>query len=378
MNGRQLVFSNKRSHRIARHFTFWAVFTFYFYPQGIWYPDTIDQLFQGRIYWEALINFACFVPVCILATYISIYYLLPAFLEKKRYGRFALFFTVLFLICLIINYFFSWLYFFFIPHPEKETSVAGTIYLSYVNSMAAIILSTIGIGLKTAKKWSRQQRENLEMSKKKARTELQLHKARIHPEFLFRTLNNINARINRGLDDAPDMVLRLSDLLSYSLYCGKCKMVPLVQEIAALHDLVFLEKRMEDRFLNICVSCRDDHSGSYLPPMTIMCLLNDTIAYLNSHHEAARGAVVNVEIRPVNSGMLDISLNVHLEEEIPLTGWGTVIQNCILRLEGSKESLTYRIQEKRGACELVIDLQLKLNNTAIMNGKTKRGAYEPV
>ncbi|HEY0897117.1 MAG TPA: histidine kinase, partial [Sphingobacteriaceae bacterium] len=275
MNGRDLIFSRDRKHRVARHLAFWVIYTFYFYPQGIWYPETIANLLKPGVYVEALINFLFFIPACIFATYTGIYVLLPRFLQRKRYKSFLIFFVLLFLACLCLNYYASEWYFVFSPHSEKETTVAGTLYLSYVNSMAAITLSGISIGLKITKNWSVQHKENLAIAKKKARTELQFHKARIHPQFLFRTLESIYTRITSDQEDTPEMVLRLSDLLSYSLYCGKGKLVPLMQEISTLRDLTFLENRQQHRMVHITVEAEGDYAGHYIPPMTILSLVND-------------------------------------------------------------------------------------------------------
>lgn len=377
MTTRELIFSNRRSDRISRHVLFWAVYTFYFYPQGIWYPDTLDQLLRSRVYVEALINFACFIPVCILATYVSIYVLLPGLFQKKRYKSFVFFFAMLFLLCIVLNFFASKFYFTLIPHPAKETGFKGTLYLSYVNSMAAIILSGISIGIKATKNWYKQQKENLEMSKKKARTELQLQKARIHPEFLFRTLSSINTRIEEGHDDASDMVLRLSDLLSYSLYCGKCKLVPLVQEIAALHDLIFLEKRRPGNMFNLSVSTTGDLLGSYIPPLTVLSLLNDTISFLNAQPDA-RGSAITIGIKLAKDHSVDIALRVHMIQNEGKAEWGGIIENCILRMEASHGHLEYELMEVIVPNEQGVNIRVHQPDNLLLNSKSKFSSYESV
>lgn len=379
MTGRELIFSAERRHRVARHLAFWVIYTFYFYPQGIWYPETIDHLLKPAVYLEALINFSFFMPACILATYTGIYVLLPRFLQKKRYQSFLISFMMLFLVCLALNYYASEWYFVFSPHPEKETTAAGTLYLSYVNSMAAIILSGISIGLKISKNWSLQHKENLAIAKKKARTELQLHKARIHPQFLFRTLNSIHTRITADMEDTPEMVLRLSDLLSYSLYCGKGKQVPLMQEIATLHDFSYLENRQEHRTIRIQVEADGDHSGHYIPPMTILSLVTDMATWLSSAPIHTGVPLVRIVISYWQKDVLEIRATASMDGmPDPQPDWTPVTDNCAMRLEASNIPLSYRIGQIRTEQESGVWLTLAVGRDPGMNIQQKERHYESV
>jgi hypothetical protein len=377
MTGRELIFSDEPSKRIARHLAFWAIYAFYFYPQGIWYPNTIDQLLDPQVYLEALINFLFFIPVCILATYAGIYILLPRFLQRKRYKRFLFCFLLLFVTCLALNYPISAWYLKYFPYPENETTVAVTLYLSYVNSLAAIILSGISIGLKITKNWSIQQKENLGIAQKKARTELQLHKARIHPQFLFRTLNSINMHIVSGLEDASEMVLRLSDLLSYSLYCGKGRLVLLMQEISALHDFTYLENRKQNKLFTISVHTVDDVSSLYIPPMTILPLVTDVITFYSGPQAHSPPRQLIILISGTGTNELEVQLTIRGPGKMKVYGdWAPVIDNCILRLEASN-ILNYQIGEVSAANESGILLSLAINNDWILNRQMKEGIYEP-
>ena len=61
--------------------------------------------------------------------------------------------------------------------------------------------------------------------------ELKLLKAQVHPHFLFNTLNSLYALTLERSPDAPDMVLRLSDMLDYVLHRGENRSVALVRSL---------------------------------------------------------------------------------------------------------------------------------------------------
>ncbi|MEP0213431.1 MAG: histidine kinase, partial [Cellulophaga sp.] len=77
--------------------------------------------------------------------------------------------------------------------------------------------------------------------------ELKLLKAQLNPHFLFNTLNNLYGLSVIKSNKLPDLMLKLSDLLRYSLYETKEKLVPLEKEIEYLDNYISLEKiRLEE------------------------------------------------------------------------------------------------------------------------------------
>ena len=72
--------------------------------------------------------------------------------------------------------------------------------------------------------------------------ELKLLKMQIHPHFLFNSLNTIYGFALKKGDEAPEMILKLSNLLDYILYQIEKPTVFLENEINHLEDYITLEK----------------------------------------------------------------------------------------------------------------------------------------
>jgi two-component system, LytTR family, sensor histidine kinase LytS len=72
--------------------------------------------------------------------------------------------------------------------------------------------------------------------------ELENLKAQISPHFLFNTMNNFYGLAVENSKKLPDLMIRLSDLLRYSLYETKQEKVPLKDEISYLQNYIELEK----------------------------------------------------------------------------------------------------------------------------------------
>jgi LytS/YehU family sensor histidine kinase len=82
----------------------------------------------------------------------------------------------------------------------------------------------------------------LETELKLKEAELKLLKAQIHPHFLFNTLNNLYGLTLEKSDEAPDLVLQLSEILDYILYRCNEKQVLLSEEINNLKNYIEIEK----------------------------------------------------------------------------------------------------------------------------------------
>ncbi|MDO6744920.1 histidine kinase [Tenacibaculum soleae] len=77
---------------------------------------------------------------------------------------------------------------------------------------------------------------------KKTKAELALLKSQINPHFFFNTLNNLYGLTVEKYDDAPDVLIRLSDMMRYTIYMGKEDLVPLKDEIEYLQNYIELHK----------------------------------------------------------------------------------------------------------------------------------------
>ncbi|MFT5167797.1 MAG: hypothetical protein ACI8P3_003035 [Saprospiraceae bacterium] len=76
----------------------------------------------------------------------------------------------------------------------------------------------------------------------KAKAELALLKSQINPHFFFNTLNNLHALTVKNSKKAPEVILKLSDMMRYTIYEGKKETVSLKEEIAYLNNYIELHK----------------------------------------------------------------------------------------------------------------------------------------
>ena len=88
---------------------------------------------------------------------------------------------------------------------------------------------------------------------KNERTDIELAhlKSQINPHFLFNTLNNLYGLALEKSDQTPSLILKLSDMLRYTIYQGKKEHVSLTEEIKYLSDFIELQQVRYYKKVNI-------------------------------------------------------------------------------------------------------------------------------
>jgi sensor histidine kinase YesM len=310
------VFSPK--YRLLRHLIFWLVqipvFSFLF-------------KLPGTSYWHMHIMSALWIPAFILYSYPIMYWLIPRYLLPEKYLVFAL----LLMAWAVAGYFLNYLFRLYVLFPVSDqlqysavkNPWAATSYLA-MNVMAGFACMIV-----LFEYWIKKQKEYLVAEKEKAMAELQLLKAQVHPHFLFNTLNNIYAFSLENSSKTPQMILKLSSLLSYMLYDCKASEVLLEKEMEIMNNYIDLEKERYGTRLEISVNMEGDMSNKYIAPLLILPFLEN--AFKHGAAEQLEKPWLSMDIS-VRQQMLRCKV-VNSKNEMSLTGKnGIGIENVRKRL----------------------------------------------
>ena len=103
--------------------------------------------------------------------------------------------------------------------------------------------------------------------------------SRIHPHFLFNTLNSISALIREDPRQAERTVERLAALLRYSLDNNARGLVPLRQELHVVEDYLEIEKTRFGGRLRFTVDAPPDLAELDVPPLALQTLVENSIKH---------------------------------------------------------------------------------------------------
>lgn len=220
-------------------------------------------IFTGAITSENKILTAFYSILLIApAIYINNLLILPIF--KKN----TLKFTFLFILNIL---FFSFVAVFSIYYFANR-KING---INFINFFAILFLAvSFASAIKLARdSFTRRQQEK--------EAELKLLKAQLNPHFLFNTLNNLYGLSVIKSDKLPSLMLKLSDLLRYSLYETKEQLVPLSKEVEYLENYISLEKiRLENTEINFTVNGKIDNKQ--IAPMLFIVFVENAFKHLST------------------------------------------------------------------------------------------------
>jgi sensor histidine kinase YesM len=141
------------------------------------------------------------------------------------------------------------------------------------------------------------QKEIDEANANRLATEAQLAslESRIHPHFLFNTLNSIAALIREEPILAEKTVEKLSALLRYSLDSNAKSLVSLEQELEITEKYLDIEKVRFDKRLIYKIDCEPRFLETKLPPLSLQTLVENSIKHVVSNTSEQTEIMVSVK-----------------------------------------------------------------------------------
>lgn len=341
--------------RVAYHIAFWIIVAFFYFFVFSW-----NSAFR-----EATIIFSAgLLPVAILLTYFFNHFLLPRFLWQKRYGYFFLysFYTLLagvWLSFLIV--FYALLYIL-----KNKATIDPAVLHPELQIMTLNFIVFFAIAVKQIKRAFLIQQEKNDLERKKLNTELKLKeaelkllKAQIHPHFLFNTLNNLYGLAMEKSDEAPGLVLRLSDILDYILYRCNEKRVLLYDEISNLQNYIAIEKLRYSKKLKINIDFPEETDNLQIAPLLLLPFVENAFKHGVSNHPGTATVSISINVQHTHTKFC-ITNSKNPTRKQPVTySKGVGLQNVKKRLEllyPNKYNLT--IDEKEDTFSVTLSLDL--------------------
>jgi two-component system, LytTR family, sensor kinase len=207
----------------------------------------------------------------------------------------------------------------------------GVIYLlgQYMNFMRYVVVWVIIYFLyKTLTRNGEITEHKLRVETQAKTSELELLKTQLNPHFLFNALNSIKALVLIDHDKAREAIIKLSELLRFSLNYEKSPYITLAEEMQEVRKYLELEKiRFGERF-QFLIQPDEETLSHRIPPAMVLTLVENAIKHgisrLPDGGEVRVFACIQDDelcIEVLNSGQL-----------LPANGTGIGLKNIRIRL----------------------------------------------
>jgi len=209
-----------------------------------------------------------------LIVYFNLFYLIPNYLTKKRFLTYC---GLLIVATIIITPLKVLVFYFkFSGYPQAQAELLDNMNWYFLVTFFIAGCSTI---FKIITDWVRHLREKQELHTQTMQSELRFLKSQINPHFLFNTLNNLYALTLKKSDKAPEIVIKLSEMMRYMLYECNEKQVPLSKEVHYIRNYLDLEMLRQGKNVEINFDVEGEVNDQKIAPLMFIPFLENSFKH---------------------------------------------------------------------------------------------------
>jgi hypothetical protein len=238
---------------------------------------------------------------------VFVYNLLPNYLLQKKYKKFALYttYSAVFITCgVFMTMAFGFVFYFNLEYQKMPALTKSSSVILVCVLLIVVLASVVKILLHNYQSLERNKTlENkiLQAQLQLKEQELKFLKMQIHPHFLFNSLNTIYGFALKKKEEAPEMILKLSNLLDYILYQVNKPKVNLQDEIDHLEDYIALEEMRFNDTLKVDFYKENINETIQVAPMLLIPFLENSF----KHGEIINGSMqVDLSLKMNNNTLL--------------------------------------------------------------------------
>lgn len=372
---------------ILVHAAAWAAFLLL---PLLFYPTR----FQGDPIWRREL-ITKIVPI--LLFYVNYYFLLPRFFEKKKYALyFSSVFLAITLVCAADVYLRNNVpgimpgpirqgmmrlrnapesvrsYFIdsigagsFLPDTPSErfrerimARSEPVLFFSINRTLSTcLFLLLLGGMIRLAYSFIKNQNEKRNLENANLYAEVNFLKSQINPHFLFNTLNSIYSQAHARSENTEFSILKLSELLRYSLYDSGADKVPLADDIQYINNYIDLQRLRLSPKVKLHYKVGGYPDGKFIAPLLLINFIENAFKHGISYSQAS---VITVDIK-IFEETLTLTVSNPIVEKDSFAPGGLGLKNVTRRLE-----LLYPYQYKllfhHSGAQYTVNLKVPLTN----------------
>lgn len=266
------------------HLPFWALYNF------MWWTVSTGSVVAvaSSLLTPYFVKFLFYIIFQTIGVCFNLYFLLPRFLEKRRYIEYVLLLILTILVTAAL----------IVPGYYVSSFVAGKsvrdlygvdpqnyIHFFKSNSLPSTVASmTLAMSIKLTKNWIQSMRRQQLLEKEKLETELKFLRSQFNPHFLFNTINSIFFLIHKNPDLASAALAKFSDLLRFQLYECNEMQIPLSSELTYLENFVELQKLRQNRNVEVLIDS-DPQPNHHLAiaPFVLITFTENAFKHISDH-----------------------------------------------------------------------------------------------
>jgi LytS/YehU family sensor histidine kinase len=265
-----------------------------------------------------------------LCSYLALYWLMPAFFNKRRYLVFSLLLVVVLKLSALLITGGVWTLYKLenIPFPisfwqEYWYTLIGNCYTTFIIVAVRSIRDKI-----------RSDRRTSLLEKEKTENELRFLKSQMNPHFLFNAINSIYVLIKKDPDFAGLTLVKFADMLRYQLYECNADFIPIEKEISYLENYIQLEKLRKGEMVDTNFSVSASTGKFSIAPLLLIPFVENAFKYVSNCPGKNNFVMVDLNYQ---DNIFELSVENSMDEDAMMPkekAWGGIgLENVRRRLQ---------------------------------------------
>jgi sensor histidine kinase YesM len=308
--------------RYKWHFIFWAAyFIFWVFFSAYQY---------GNTYGKALMYTTAWFTGQASSAYLTVYWLMPRYFNRRRYALFSLFFLLvlagsagLILSCMLAIHQ-------YLHQPLPVPVRTEYFYLLLGN----FYTSFLTVAIKAIRDKIRSDRKTALLEKEKTDSELRFLKSQMNPHFLFNAINSIYVLIKKDPDFAGHTLVKFADMLRYQLYECNSDVIPIEKEIGYLDNYIQLEKLRKGDLIQTEYNVSASTGKFSIAPLLLIPFVENAFKYVSNCPDKNNFVTVDLNFQ---DNIFELSVENSIDEDAMLPkekAWGGIgLENVRRRLQ---------------------------------------------
>jgi hypothetical protein len=292
----------RKKMRSLRHIAFWAARYLFLLSSAFVTGFLLNEKSDYSLSWSLLAELRNEMAY----TYVMAYVILPRFFLKKKY---IAFFTIAIVYMLLVQYLDDRL-----EHYMNHWTPAND-SMTFLNRWASFwgyigygppSVCAVFLAIRMLRLYIKRIEEKKSLLLENANAESQLLKARVHPHFLFNTLNNIYSYAYDRPSDAISLAESFSSTMRYMIRDCEASTVPVEKELKMITDYIQLEKVRYGHHLTVISDIKGHAENKLIAPLLLIPFVEN--AFKHGASQMMEGAWIKMHIF-IDNAMLQMEIS---------------------------------------------------------------------
>ncbi|RYG33639.1 MAG: hypothetical protein EOO01_33005 [Chitinophagaceae bacterium] len=220
-----------------------------------------------------------------------------------------------------------------------------------------LFLLLLGGMIRLAYSFIKNQNEKRNLANANLNAEVNFLKQQINPHFLFNTLNSIYSQAHARSENTEFSILKLSELLRYSLYDSGADYVPLTEDIQYINNYIDLQRLRLSPKVQLHYKVGGYPDGKFIAPLLLINFIENAFKHGISYTQPS---VITVDIK-IFEETLTLTVSNPIVEKDSFAPGGLGLKNVTRRLELLYPN-QYKLLFHHSGDQYTVNLKVPLTN----------------